>query len=211
MTVFGLLRRDLSMCRSDGEGSPGRTNTKWLTRREAVHGCVALALLAQTIPAKSADGTSQQNLKALENLIGRWRGVGEGQPGTSQVDRSYEPVLSGQFLMVRNTSVDAKQQRNPNGEVHEDVGFYGFDNARERIVFRQFHVERFVNQYVAATAGPEGETIVFESEAIENIPAGWRARETYRFSGVDSFEEVFELADPDKDFALYSRSQLRRV
>jgi len=39
---------------------------------------------------------------------------------------------------------------------------------------------------------------VFTSEAIENIPAGWRARETYVVTGPDEFEEVFELAEPGK-------------
>jgi len=186
-------------------------NTRWLTRRETMLGGVALTLLASPFPSAGADATLQGELKALERLIGNWRGVGEGQPGTSQVERSYESVLGGQFLMVRNTSTYAPQERNPQGETHDDLGFFSFDKARERIVFRQFHVEGFVNQYVAAIATPESEIVVFESEAIENIPTGWHARETYHFSRADAFEEVFELAEPYKDFALYSRSQLRRV
>jgi hypothetical protein len=39
--------------------------------------------------------------------------------------------------------------------------------------------------------------------AIENIPPGWRARETYRFSGPDEFIELFELAEPGKEFTPY--------
>ena len=49
------------------------------------------------------------------------------------------------------------------------------------------------------------------TDAIENIPAGYRARDTYRRVGPDEFEETFEIAEPGKDFALYSRSILRRV
>ena len=33
------------------------------------------------------------------------------------------------------------------------------------------------------------------SEAIENIPPGYRARDPYTFSGADEFEEVFEIAE----------------
>jgi hypothetical protein len=44
-------------------------------------------------------------------------------------------------------------------------------------VFRQFHVEGFVNQYALDTSST-ADRLVFLSEAIENIPAGFRARET---------------------------------
>ena len=52
---------------------------------------------------------------------------------------------------------------------------------------------------------------MFTSEAIENIPAGWRARETYELVGQDEFVETFELAPPGKDFEPYTQSRLRRV
>ena len=36
------------------------------------------------------------------------------------------------------------------------------------------------------------------SEAIENIPAGWRAREIYTILNNDEFKERFELAEPGR-------------
>jgi hypothetical protein len=77
-------------------------------------------------------------------------------------------------------------------------------------MFRQFHVEGFVNQYARAADGRPG-TVTFVSEALENSPAGWRARETYVIAGPDAFEEIFELAAPGKGFELYSRTRLTRV
>jgi hypothetical protein len=53
--------------------------------------------------------------------------------------------------------------------------------------------------------------VVFTSETIENIPSGWRARETYRVIGPDSFVEVFELAEPGKEFTVYAETRLSRV
>ena len=53
--------------------------------------------------------------------------------------------------------------------------------------------------------------VVFITEAIENIPPGWRARETYRIQGPDAFEEVFELAESGKEFEVYSRTRFERV
>jgi hypothetical protein len=83
-----------------------------------------------------------------------------------------------------------------------------FDKSRKRFVFRQFHVEGFVNQYVMTSS--DDKTIVFTSESIENIPAGFRARETYTISGPDEFKEVFEIAAPGKDFEVYSEGHFKR-
>lgn len=45
---------------------------------------------------------------------------------------------------------------------------------------------------------------------IENISAGWVARETYRFLNNDEFVETFALAGPGKDFETYSETRFRR-
>lgn len=189
------------------------SNPTVFSRRELIAGGAALATIAGARPAAASAPAPalRKDLEGLARLVGQWRGEGEGEPGTSQVERTYESTLGGQFLTVRNTSTYAPQTKNPSGEVHNDVGFYSFDKARQRAVFRQFHTEGFVNQYVASVTALDGAQLVFESEAIENIPAGWRARETYRFSGANSFEEIFELAEPGKDFTLYSHARLRRV
>ena len=93
--------------------------------------------------------------------------------------------------------------------MHEDIGVFSFDSARKRVVFRQFHIEGFVNQYVLDPASTP-RRLILTTEAIENIPAGWRARETYELTGADELEEIFELAEPGKEFAVYSRNRLRR-
>jgi hypothetical protein len=68
--------------------------------------------------------------------------------------------------------------------------------------------EGFVNQFV--TTSNDGKMIVFTSESIENIPAGWRARETYKLITADEFIETFELAGPGKDFEVYTENRYRR-
>jgi hypothetical protein len=66
------------------------------------------------------------------------------------------------------------------------TGFFSYDKTRKKLVLRQFHSEGFVNQYVSESAS-DGKSLVFVTEANENIPAGWRARETYRVIGPDEF------------------------
>jgi hypothetical protein len=150
------------------------------------------------------------NFAAIARLIGKWSGISEGQPGTGTVEREYERALGSRFIRVRNRSTYPPQEKNPKGEQHEDEGFFSFDRARKRLVLRQFHVEGFVNTYVQDMDSKAG-TVSFTSEAIENIPAGWQARETYVFHGADEVEEIFELSEPGKPFAVYSRTRLKRV
>ena len=157
-----------------------------------------------------AQVTAGDPLQPLAFLIGRWEGTSEGQPGTAKVQREYARVLSSRFIRGQNQSVYPPQEKNPKGETHEDLGIFSFDTSRRRAILRQFHVEGFVNQYVA-DLDPQLGKLVFTSEAIENIPPGWRARETYVVLGPDEFEEVFELAGPGKPYELYSRARLKRV
>jgi hypothetical protein len=174
-------------------------------------GAIAAAVwLLAAMPAAAVPGVAVQqddSWAALRPLLGTWEGTSRGQPGHGTVRREYRLVLGDRFIEVRNTSTYPPQEKNPKGEVHEDRGFISYDAARTLFVFRQFHGEGFVNTYVAPRAGAP---IVFTSEAIENIPSGFRARETYRLE-ADELLEVFELAEPGKDFAIYSETRLRRV
>ena len=143
-------------------------------------------------------------------FIGNWEGIGKGEPGESKVERSYEFVLEGQFILAKNKSFYPPQEKNPQGEVHTDWGLFSYDMGRKKFVLRQFHVEGFVNQYVLDSISSDGKTLIFATEAIENIPAGWKAKETYKLTGNDEFTEIFELAAPGKEFSVYSESYLKR-
>src|SRR5215472_5174575 len=172
---------------------------------------ILLLVTAAATPVFSQQTASSSDLFApLRFFVGSWRGDQSGQPGNGTSERTYEFALNDRFLQVKNTSTYPPQQKNKSGEVHHDMGMIGYDRARQRFVFRQFHQEGFVNTYVQEENG-DGKKLVFTSEAIENIAAGWRAREAYLILSNDEFVERFELAEPGKDFALYSEAHLRRV
>jgi THAP4-like, heme-binding beta-barrel domain len=175
-------------------------------------GAVAAAFVGLCAPSGSAaqPAPASDPFAAVSFLVGRWEGSSVGQPGTGTLRREYERVLGGRFIRIRNRSEYPAQAKNPKGEIHEDEGYLSFDRTRRRLMLRQFHVEGFVNQYVQDEADTP-DRIVFTTEAIENIPAGWRARETYVRQGPDSFEEIFELAEAGKPFEVYSRARLRRI
>lgn len=146
----------------------------------------------------------------LKYFIGKWEGQGEGRPGISKGYQEFCFVLSGKYLEVKNRSVFEPQERNPKGEIHEDWGFISYDQIRKKFVFRQFHVEGFVNQYVLETISDEGKTFVFVSEHIENIPEGFKARLTYKVINDDEFLQSFDLAGPGKEYECYSTGVMKR-
>lgn len=146
----------------------------------------------------------------LKYFIGTWKGTGKGEPGVSQVERTYQSILNGKFIQINHKSVYAPQAKNPKGETHEDVGFLSYDRARKLFVLRQFHVEGFVNQYKVETISADGKLIVFVSESLENIPAGYRAKETYKILNENEFTETFEVAEPGKEFTVYSENHFTR-
>jgi len=180
-----------------------------LSRRMALAG-LALPLL-WTQGAAAAE-TLVPGLQSLNRFLGSWTGDGEGQPGISKVSRTYEATKGGRFIVAHNTSDYAPQPKNPKGEVHTDVSWLSYDRAAKAVMFRQFHpAEGFVNTFKALSADLTGDVLVFTTVAIENIPAGYQARETYSFHGTDTFDERFEIAEPGKAFETYSLNRMRRT
>jgi hypothetical protein len=170
---------------------------------------ISILLLLPGVLLAQADKKSDV-WQPLKFFAGTWEGTGKGQSGTSKVEREYQFVLNGRFLQVKNKSIYEPQEKNPKGEVHEDWGLISRDAMRKKFVLRQFHVEGFVNQYALDSLAADGKTFVFATESIENIPAGWRGRETYKILNEDEFVEIFELAEPGKGFEVYTENHLRR-
>jgi hypothetical protein len=46
---------------------------------------------------------------------------------------------------------------------------------------------------------------------LEGIAARTKALESYTFNSVDAFQEVFEIAEDETTFQIYSHKSLRRV
>jgi len=178
--------------------------------RSTIVGAQLLFLLLPAPPILAQTARQPDVWEPLKYFVGSWEGTGKGQPGDAKVEREYQFVLNGKFLQAKNKSTYLPQEKNPKGEVHEDWGLFSYDRSRKQFVLRQFHVEGFVNQYALDTKASNSKTLVFVTESMENIPAGWRARESYRILNDDEFVEVFELAAPGKEFEVYSENRFKR-
>ncbi len=147
----------------------------------------------------------------LRFMEGKWEGTATGQPGKGTSSREYRFELNGRFLSARNRSIYEPKATDAKPEVHEDLGMFSYDRGLKKVVLRQFHVEGFVNEYTMDSISADGKSLEFVTVRIENIPAGWRAKEAFRIVSQDEFVETFSLAAPGKDFEVYSETCLKRV
>ncbi len=145
----------------------------------------------------------------MKSLVGQWEGKGEGKSGISTVSHDFEFIMKGRYLHMRTKATFEPQEKNPKGEVHEDWGFFSYDRSRKIIVFRQFHVEGFITQYVLEDTSEERK-LVFATEQIENAPPGLKARLTLRRLDSDGLEVNFELSFQGREFDCYSLNTLKR-
>ena len=144
-------------------------------------------------------------------FVGSWQGQGEGRNGLSKGKQNYQLVLRGRFLQVKNEARFDPQEKNPKGEFHEDIGLFSYDQARKFYVFRQFHVEGLVTQYICKKILDEGKTFIFVSEQLENLPPEYKARLTYKILNPNEFQMTFDLATPGQDYECYASGVMKRV
>ncbi len=168
----------------------------------------SLLLLSTTAMAQTS---KQDSLwMSFKFFVGEWHGEAQGMSGKGTYERSYQFIFNGKYIEVKNKSTYPPQEGNEKGEIHEDRGFISYDKMRKTFVLRQFHIEGFVNQYKLESISEDGKTITFVSEAIENIPEGFRAKEVYQLTSDTEFTETFSIAEPGKEFEVYSTAKLKK-
>jgi hypothetical protein len=170
-------------------------------------GLSAALLLASTHAAEpKVDGLAE-----LKWLVGEWRGVGQGDPGTSGSERHVDSYLDGKYLRAQGRSVYPKQEKNPKGEIHAELDLWSYDKARNSIVLRQFDTLGFVVTYVIDKPASGPDRWVLVAESLENVPKGWKARYVITRKSQDEYHETLEL-DPDgKGFQPYVSNRFLKV
>ena len=170
--------------------------------------CGIFVMLA-AISANGAEDPSSA-LQGLMWLAGDWRGIGEGEPGTSASERHVEPFL-GRFLRMDGSSAYPRQERNPRGEIHRQMDVWSYDEARATLVLREFDDLGFVATYVLDAAASTADRLVLIGEHLENVPQGWRARYTFTFVPPDEFREMLELDADGRGFKPYVSNRYLRI
>jgi len=169
-------------------------------------------LLTIAITALACNATAQTDPWATVRVFeGKWEGSITGKPGKQFSSREYRFELDGKFLSQRDRSVYEPKSPEAKPETREDFGFFSYDANQKKIVWRQFHSEGFVNEYVLDSVSADGKSFEFVTTKIENQPLGFRAKKAYQVVSADEIMETFSLAPPGKDFEVYTTASLKRV
>lgn len=142
----------------------------------------------------------------LDFLGGKWEGHGQG----SVVTQEYRYILNKKFLEMKTKAVFEPSEKRPEGETHEDMGLFSFDQSRKQFVLRGFYVEGFVNTYILDNISDDGKTFTFVTEHIENAPPGTKAKLIFKVINPDELEQSFHVAWPEREFNCYSLNRLKR-
>ena len=155
--------------------------------------------------------STKDGLADLRWMEGEWRGIGEGDPGTSGSERHVDSYLGNKYIRATGRSVYPKQDKNPKGEVHAQLNMWSFDRARSAIVMREFDTLGFVGTYLLDKAAGAPDRWVLVAESLENVPKGWKARYVVTRKSDDEYHEMLEL-DPDgKGFKPYVTNRFLKV
>jgi len=146
----------------------------------------------------------------LRPFEGRWEGTSSGKPGNGSTSREYLFEMNGKFMFQRDKSVYQPADGSAKPLVHEDFGIFSYDTDLKKIVWRQFHSEGMVNEYTLDSVSADVKSLEFVTTRIENLP-GFRAKKQYRVVSPSEIEETFWLAQPGKEFELYTVAHLKRV
>jgi len=143
--------------------------------------------------------------------LGEWEGSGIGFGNEkSRIESSFKLVMDGTYIEVRNESKFEPTADKPEGELHIDKGFIGFDSQRDMIVFRQFNIEGYINTYLLIDSLSNENMLIFQTETIENFVPGGSARWTIRKIDDDNIETIFDVSFPDQGYTCFGTNQLGR-
>lgn len=151
------------------------------------------------------------NFEKLNFLFGEWSGTGSGFGNEkSKIESGFQLSMNGKYIEVINDSRFEPTEKKPEGEHHIDKGFISFDKQRKLIIYRQFNIEGFVNQYVLNESKSNDNLLVFETETIENFVPGGKARWTITKLNEDQIKTTFDVSFPNQEYSCFGENILSR-
>lgn len=158
----------------------------------------------------SASAASADSLRALEWLVGEWRGFGSFATRTSYIHVQFYYDLAGAVFVERTLDVFPPQMPSTEYEMHQDFVVYYRLEGSHRLRAKGFYVEGFVNSFDVEVS-EDGGQMVCDSTVVENGPEGMRARWTIHRETHDLWTGRFELAEPGQEYRLVETQTMERI
>lgn len=137
----------------------------------------------------------------IDFIIGEWSGTGSGFGNEkSKIESSFQLVMNNKYIEVKNDSRFEPTEQKPEGEHHIDHGFISYDQSRDAIIFRQFHIEGFVTRYTLSDSLSDQNTLVFETDLIGNFVPGGKARWTIKKISANEIKTIFDVSFPNSGY-----------
>lgn len=147
----------------------------------------------------------------LNFLLGTWEGEGTGFGNEkSAVHSEFNLVIGDQFIEVSNQSWFEPSGDNQEGEIHLDRGYISYDKTRDKIIFRQFHIEGYVNTYVLVDSLSSPDILVFRTESIENFMPGGKAQWTIRKTDETHIVTIFDVSFSGAGYTCFGTNRLQK-
>lgn len=158
-----------------------------------------------------SSGAQNHSFDRLSFLLGTWEGEGTGFGNEkSAVHSEFNLVIGDQYIEVFNQSWFEPTVDNQEGELHVDRGYISYDKTRDRLVFRQFHIEGYVNTYVLVDSLSSADILVFRTESIENFMPGGKAQWTIRRTDETHIETIFDVSFPGEGYTCFGTNRLQK-
>jgi len=142
-------------------------------------------------------------------LIGNWVGNGTGVGiKSSEIAASYNYCLNDHFIEVNHHIERKTTNKKQPLEIRDDWGMISFDNQRGSITYRQFNANGSFIQYFLNDSLSTSETLVFESEILENYKINGKLRFTIKKISDIEIATYFDIKLPEKDFVMYEVNKL---
>ena len=170
----------------------------------------SIVLFALIIVSQISFGQNKP-FEKINFVIGSWSGEGSGFGNDkSKINSEFKFVMDGKYIEVINDSKFEPTESKPEGEHHIDKGFISYDKIRDKIIFRQFNIEGYINQYVLNDSLSSDNMLVFETEEIENFMPGGKARWTITKINENKIETTFDVKFPNKDYSCFGKNIIER-
>jgi len=168
-----------------------------------------IVLLQMNISFAQENKKVDQRISTLENFsnyfLGQWKSDPEACIGIGKATREYQWILDSAYIYSSTNAEFISEDKV--SDTHKDWSIFSYDNLMQKMTLREFHSEGYIIKYVIEGILDDQKTITFLSDIVENTPKGWKVRLIIEIINEDSFDEFFDLAEPQGDFKTYVKGR----